>query len=85
MIRFVILCTCLVAILTGCYMTRAEAEAASKTTGTIGSLFGIPAPIGEALSLSIMSALGLVVGHKNGRRTERKAQCRVSDPRDAKV
>lgn len=73
MIRFTILCTCLAALIVGCcQLTREEAEAAKHTAGGIGSLFGVPAPVGEAVAGAVIAALGMTVGHKHGRRCERK-------------
>lgn len=76
MMRLLILCTCLCAILTatGCFETREEREALKRGAGTLGTFFGIPRNVTEGLVEAALLATVGTACHKNGRRTERKSR-----------
>lgn len=73
MIRLLIACTCTVALVVGCAVTRKQADTIKKSAATVGSFFGIPRPIGEAVAGAALLAFGHIHGHRRGRKRERAA------------
>ncbi len=68
-----LVCLATAALAGCCKLTRDQADAAKSGGGTVGMLFGIPRPIGEALVGSALTAFGLIAGKKHERRCQRKA------------
>ncbi len=73
--RFIALNLLLIALIAaaGCYrLTGAQEQGVQHGTAVVGTIFGLPPAVGEAIGLGIVSILAGIAGHKNGRRCERK-------------
>lgn len=81
MIRNIALFLLCLVILTSCFESRAQRDAAAKAAGDVGMLFGLPRPLVEGTVGSILLAIGHLSGHKRGVKVERKrVACKLPPP-----